>query len=73
MLSLSYLDVMLAYWKWLLASTLTDKTDFGTLESCLLTKAYQRCWNLMKINLIVVISIIYFYPYVKQGCVFLSF
>ena len=41
------------------------------LESCLLTKAYQL--ELIKINLIVVISIIYFYPYVKQRCVLLSF
>ena len=50
-----------------------EKKILVLLESCLLTKAHQRSWNLIKINLIVVISIIYFYPYVKQGCVLYFF
>ena len=65
--------MVVAYGKWLFASTLRGKKDFGTFGELLANKSYQRSWNLIKINLIVVISIIYFYPYVKQGCVLYFF
>ena len=66
-------SVVVAYGKWLLASTLMGKTDFGTFEELLAYKSLSAVLELVKINLIVVISIIYFYPYVKQRCVLLSF
>ena len=49
------------------------KTDFGTFGELLAYKSLSAVLELMKINLIVVISIIYFYPYVKQRCVLLPF
>ena len=64
---------MVAYGKWLLASTLRGKTGFGTFGELFANKSLSAVLELMKINLIVVIPIIYFYPYVKQRCVLLSF
>ena len=49
------------------------KTDFVTFGELLVYKSLSAVLELMKINLIVVISIIYFYPYVKQRSVLLSF
>lgn len=66
-------SVVVAYGKWLLASTLMGKTDFGTFGELLAYKSLSAVLELMKINPIVVISIIYFYPYVKQRCVLISF
>ena len=65
--------MVVAYGKWLLASTLMGKTDFGTFGELLTYKSLSAVLELMKINLIVVISIIYFYQYVKQRSVLLSF
>lgn len=66
-------SVVVAYGKWLLASTLRGKTGFGTFGELFANKSLSAVLELMKINLIVVIPIIYFYPYVKQRCVLLSF
>ena len=69
----SFPSVVVAYGKWLLASSLRGKTDFGTFGELLANKSLSAVLELIKINLIVVISIIYFYPYVKQRYVLLSF